>query len=244
MAVAKPESSLVIAGSTVRLTSLAGPASDRLLVRISEELGHAAENVRAFWGIDWPREVAVVLAASEPQFRAQAGGGTARQWSDIAAVTVADRVDPGRRLAFGQRIVLAPGAAAMDRTALRIVLAHELFHYVTRRDTALDAPRWLTEGVADYVARPLAAVPAATTLPTTLPSDADLDVAGPQRSLAYDRAWLFARFVAATYGIASLRALYLAACGVGHADLPGALHTVLGTDSAGAVAAWRRWLAG
>lgn len=34
----------------------------------------------------------------------------------------------------------------MSATALRIVLTHELFHYAARVDTALDAPRWLTEG--------------------------------------------------------------------------------------------------
>ncbi|EUA23932.1 peptidase MA superfamily protein [Mycobacterium xenopi 4042] len=38
------------------------------------------------------------------------------------------------------------GAAAMSDAALRIVLRHELFHYAARADTALDAPRWLTEG--------------------------------------------------------------------------------------------------
>ena len=97
------------------------------------------------------------------------------------------------------------------------MLTHELFHYAARADTALDAPRWLTEGVADFVARPPAPVPAdALPVPLTLPSDADLDTPGPQRSLAYDRAWWFARFVADTYGAPKLRELYLATCGVGH----------------------------
>ena len=59
-----------------------------------------------------------------------------------------------------ERIVFAPGAAAMSDAALRIVLRHELFHFATRADTASDAPRWLTEGVADFVARPHTARPA------------------------------------------------------------------------------------
>ena len=53
-----------------------------------------------------------------------------------------------------ERIMFAPGAAAMSDAALRIVLRHELFHYAARADTAADAPRWLTEGVADFVGRP------------------------------------------------------------------------------------------
>lgn len=231
-------------GRTVRLLSLGVPGTDRLVARIAANIRTAVDEVEAFWGVDWPREIAVVATGSDRQFRAQAGGGTASQWSDIAAVAVADRIDPAHRVALGQRIVFAPGAAAMSETALRIVLAHELFHYAARADTALEAPRWLTEGVADFVARPPTPVPAATALPETLPSDTELDVPGPQRSLAYDRAWWFARFVAATYGTAKLRALYLAACGVGHADLPTAVRDVLRTDTDGLVAGWQQWLTG
>ena len=55
--------------------------------------------------------------------------------------------------------MFAPGAAAMSDASLRIVLRHELFHYASRAETAADAPRWLTEGVADFVARPLPAAP-------------------------------------------------------------------------------------
>nr|WP_235216004.1 hypothetical protein [Mycobacterium kyorinense] len=230
----------VAARHVVRAVNLGGSGAEPLLGRVSAEMPAAVDAVQAFWGADWPREIVVVATGSQRQFEAQAGGGPAPQWSDIAAVAVADRVDPGRRVAVGQRIVFAPGAAAMTDAALRVVLRHELFHYAARADTALDAPRWLTEGVADFVARPPAAVPGA--LPTALPSDADLDTPGPARSLAYDRAWSFARFVADSYGTATLRAFYVAACGAGHADLRAAAHDVLGTDPAGLLASWQRWL--
>nr|WP_238600864.1 hypothetical protein [Mycobacterium celatum] len=229
----------VAAGRTVRVVNLGGSGAGPLLDRVSAEIPSAVDAVQAFWGMDWPREIVVVATGSQHQFEAQAGGGPSSQWADIAAVAVADRVDPGR-VAVGQRIVFAPGAAAMSDSALRIVLRHELFHYAARADTALDAPRWLTEGVADFVARPPTA--AAPALPTALPSDADLDTPGPARSLAYDRAWSFAHFVAGSYGAATLRAFYVAACGPGHADLPTAVHDVLGADPAGLVARWRRWL--
>ncbi|CFS03902.1 Uncharacterised protein [Mycobacterium tuberculosis] len=187
----------------------------------------------------------MVAAGSDEQFHAAAGGGLASQWADIAAITVVDRVDPARRTVVGQRIVFAPGAAHMSPAALRIVLGHELFHYAARADTALDAPRWLAEGVADFVARPKTPPPAdAVSVALSLPSDTDLDTPGPQRSLAYDRAWWFARFVAAAYGTAKLRELYLATCGVGHFDLATAAHDVLGIDAAGLLARWQRWLMG
>ena len=147
-------------------------------------------------------------------------------------------------MAVGQRIVFAPGAANMSESAFRIVLTHELFHYAARADTAAGRA-----AMADRRGRrfrrpaehPGARRGRALRHPP-LPSDAELDTPGPQRSLAYDRAWWFARFVADTYGTPKLRAFYLAACGVGHADLLTAVRDVLGTDSAGLLARWQQWM--
>lgn len=205
-------------------------------------MGAAIDAVAGFWGTEWSPEISIVLAASEEQFRIAAGGGTAAQWADIAAVTVVDRVDPVSRTMVDGRIVFAPGAAGMSENALRIVLAHELFHYAARVDTVLDAPRWLTEGVADFVARPKTGLPIEVTA-RSLPTDSDLDAPGAARSQAYDRAWWFARFVSAAYSPAKLRALYVAACGVGHADLPTAVRRVLDVDTAGLVQHWQEWSA-
>lgn len=130
----------------MRLINLGGANSALLLSRVEADIHAAVNAVVAFWGTDWAREISVVAAGSDEQFRTAAGGGTASQWADIAAVTVAERFDPGSRAVAGQRIVFAPGAVKMSATAMRIVLAHELFHYAARVDTALDAPRWLTEG--------------------------------------------------------------------------------------------------
>jgi hypothetical protein len=235
--------SLAVGDRTVRLIGLGGAASDHLLSRVSSDMRAAIDAVEAFWGADWSREISVVAARTDEEFRAAVGGGTPSQWADIAAATVADRVDPAHRVAVGQRIVLAPGAANMSDPALRIVLTHELFHYAARVDTAAEAPRWLTEGVADFVARPQTPIPAdAVPVPLTLPSDADLDAPGSQRSSAYDRAWWFARFVADTDGTAKLRDFYLATCGASHTDVAAAVHDVLGTDPSVLLVGWHQWL--
>jgi hypothetical protein len=233
---------LQVGDRTLVMTNLDGPPGQALLARVAADVDQAVHAVEALWGTDWPHDIDVVATGSQREFEERAGGGPAGQWADIAAIAVADQVDPGRRIALGQRIVFAPGASGMSESALRIVLTHELFHYAARADTAADAPAWLTEGVADYVARPPTPLPESTPLPTALPSDADLAAPGPQRSVAYDRAWWFARFVADTRGAATLRTLYRVACGVGHADLPTAVHNVLGSDVAGVLADWQRWL--
>jgi hypothetical protein len=216
-------------GRTVELMNLGGSTTQPLLDRVSGAMDDAVGAVTAFWGEDWRRDIVIVATATDEQFRTLAGGG-----SDIAAATT------------GQRIVFAPGAAAMSDAALRIVLRHELFHFAARADTAPDAPRWLTEGVADFVARPAAPRPGPERAAemAVLPSDADLDTVGRTRTLAYDRAWWFTRFVADRYGTAALRRLYQRACGPGHPGIETAVSETLGADLGEVLADWRGWLAG
>ena len=214
-------------GRTVHLVGLAGSQTAPLLARIAAQMNDAARAVTAFWGPDWPRDVVIVAAGSDAEFGTLAGGGP-----DIAATTTAER------------IMFAPGAAAMSDASLRIVVRHELFHFASRSATAADAPRWLTEGVADYVGRPAAPRPPDAAQLAQLPSDADLNAAGPAGSSAYDRAWWFSRFVAESYGTQTLRALYLRACGPGHPDAATAVRDTLGADLPTVLVRWRHWMPG
>jgi hypothetical protein len=224
----------------LRLVDRGGPAA--LSERISREMPAAIDAVSAFWGDDWPREIVVVTTGTDREFAANTGMPD-RNWSGVAAVSVADGVDLDRRKAFGQRIVFAAGADSMSDQSLRIVLRHELFHYASRAQTAFDAPRWLTEGVADYVARPADARPRGPAPPAELPSDAELDAKGAAGSTAYDRAWWFAAFVADTYGPRALRRLYAETCRPGHPDPDSAARAALGTSLPDVLSGWRRWLA-
>ena len=219
---------------------MGGARTDALINRVRTDLDDAVAAVERFWGTDWPTEIVVVATGSPEQFVAQAHLDPRRDWSGIAAVAVADEVDLPNHRAVGQRIVLAPGAASMSDQALRIVLTHELFHLAARADTAPDAPRWLTEGVADFVARPATALPPTAAANTALPSDAELD--GPGESLGYDRAWWFARFVADTFGADGLRRLYTLACGPGHGDFGWAVREAFGIDLTELQARWAVWL--
>ncbi len=210
---------------TGALRGLGGTRSRPLVDRIAAELPGAVDAVTAFWGPDWPREIVVVVTESDEQFRVLAHGSP-----DIAAATTAEGM------------VFAPGAAAMGATALRIVVRHELFHYAARAQTVASAPLWLTEGVADYVGRPAQPPPPDGVQLAQLPTDADLQTAGPARSDAYDRAWWFSRFVAERYGISALKALYLRACGAGHPDAATAVRETLGAGLDEVVAQWRAWM--
>jgi len=232
----------VPAERTLREVNLDGARGAVVLSRVRAGFGGAVAAVERFWGTDWPREVVVVATGSPAQFIAEARVDPRGEWTDIAAVAVADEVDIANRRAAGQRIVLASGAWSMSDHALRIVLTHELFHLAARTETALDAPRWLTEGVADFVARPPAPLPEWAARNTAVPSDAELDGAGPARSAGYDRSWWFARFVADEFGVEGLRRLYTSACGPGHADLWWAVRVALDVEPAELQVRWADWL--
>jgi hypothetical protein len=216
-------------GRSAQLRGLGGARSEQMIRRIAAELPDAATAVTDFWGPDWPREIVVVVTESDEQFRVLAHGN-----ADIAAATTADGM------------VFAPGAAAMSDSALRIVVRHELIHYAARQQTVADAPLWLTEGVADYVGRPPTGLPGPDQagLLARLPTDTDLQTEGAGRSTAYDRAWWFSRYIADRYGPATLRALYLRACGPGHPDPATAVRETLHEDIDRVVVRWRQWMTG
>jgi hypothetical protein len=214
-------------GRIVHLVGLGGAHTAPLLARIAAEMNDASKAVTAFWGPDWPHDVVIVAARTDAEFGTLAGGGP-----DIAATTTAER------------IMFAPGAASMSDTSLRIVLRHELFHYASRPKTAGDAPRWLTEGVADFVGRPATPRPADAAQLAHLPTDAELSDPGPAGTQAYDRAWWFTRFVVDAYGADALRALYIRACAPGHSDAATAVRDTLGDDMPTVLARWRHWMSG
>lgn len=240
---AQPDTLPAAGARTVEVVTVGTVRADTLQARVESAMEPAVRDVERFWGSDWPRKIVVVLTDSEYRFLFEAHLDPRRTWTDIAAVAVADSVDPGQRTAAGQRIVLAPGATAMSDEALRIVLTHELFHLAARADTAVDAPRWFVEGVADFVARRPEPVPPGAAANTALPSDAELDSPGPQRSAGYDRTWWFARFVADEFGVGGLRELYRQACGPGHGDFAAAVRHALGIDMDTLQMRWGQWLA-
>lgn len=209
-------------GRTAELIDLGAPGGAALLDRITAELPGATRAVTGFWGVEWPRDIPIVVAGSADQFAVLAGGG-----ADTAATTTAER------------IVFSPAATAMNDNDLRTVLRHELFHYAARADTAADAPMWLTEGVADFVGR--TGPPGAGGADAALPTDAELISPGPGRSAAYDRAWSFAGYVADSHGVDALRALYVAAGGPGHADVETAVRDALGAGLPAVLDGWRHW---
>lgn len=225
-----------------------GHPGSAVVPRLTAEVDGALRSLSEFWG-DWRSGVLLVAAASDAEFAALVGGG---RTEGIAAAAVADGVDSG--VAVGQRVIFAPGSAAIPLDQFRVVLRHELFHAAARTLTADNAPLWLVEGVADYNGRrgsgtgfrnaapTLASALAAGRIPDHLPTDADLDTPDAHRTQAYEEAWSVAQYVAETFGEPKLIQLYRYGAGVAPDPQAAAIQRALGVDEKTLVRQWQRWL--
>jgi hypothetical protein len=232
------------------------PGSEPMVGRLAQELDSSVAAVSAVWGTGWSQRVALLLPDSPEEMRALVGQGFPVE--SVVAVAVADRVDSGRHLVAGQRVVLSPnGSRALSLTSLRVVLRHEMTHVAARADTVDGSPMWLLEGFADYVgyrdsgitltqgAPNLVELVKSTGPPQNLPEDKDFRTQGRDLDLAYQQALSVTRFVADHYGEPTLLALYrkLAAAGpVSSTVTDELLRSVLGVDRAGLIAGWRQYL--
>lgn len=217
--------------------------------RLVQEIDGAMRSLSEFWGAQSRTGMLFVAAETDAEFAALVGG---EHTEGIAAAAVADRVDSG--VAVGQRVIFAPGSAALPADQFRVVLRHELFHAAARTVTGDRAPLWLVEGVADYNGRrgsdtpfrnaapTLASALAAGRVPDHLPTDDEIENPGPRRTQAYEEAWSVAQYVAEAYGEPQLVQLYRYGAQFAPDPQGAAIQRALGIDEATLVRQWQSWL--
>ncbi|WP_028477440.1 hypothetical protein [Nocardia sp. CNY236] len=230
------------------------PSQEMAIDTLEREVAAATEAVTAVWGPDWAQSALVVVASSPSEF-AGLLRATSLVPAEVAAASVADPISPGHR-PTGQRVVFSSEAARrLTPEELAGLLRHELTHIAARSRTVIDAPRWMLEGFADYVAHhgrghrfsdivpTLVARARAGDLPHALPTDAEF--AGPDAALGYETAWSVCAFVAEKYDLPHLVQLYvrIASAEQDPTSEDHVLREVLGTTRSGFLADWHAWLA-
>ncbi|MBM7515386.1 hypothetical protein [Nocardioides nitrophenolicus] len=108
----------------------------------------------------------------------------------------------------------------LDRVAAQVVMTHEAVHALTDAIAARQAPLWLVEGFADYVALRDVDLPLTRTagqiatevrqdgVPKTLPQDGDFDPSASHLGGVYEAAWLVCVTIAEHAGERALVDLY------------------------------------
>jgi hypothetical protein len=236
---------------------LGHPQDAAALPRLNAAVDAAVPVVTGVWGTDWARQVAVLVPASDQELAALVGSGSAL--TDVSAVAAFDAQDPADGTRSGPRLVLNPDTlAALTPAGLSVVLQHEITHIASAAATGQASPRWLVEGLAEYVGNLGSAQPvpnaaselrkevAGGTLPSALPGDDEFAPGGSRVPQAYEEAWLACRLIAQRAGQAGLVRLYRlvgASADVSATAVAAALRQVLHESSAEFTALWRDYLA-
>ena len=243
--VARGHSSLVLGHleNAIRLSSLAAAADA------------AIPAVTRVWGRDWSMRVAVLVPATAAELDALVGSHTS---TDVEAVAVTDGLDPVSRQPFGQRLVIVPGALGrLSAVGQQIVVRHEVTHLASAASTAESTPRWLVEGLAEYVGE-LASPQSTHTIagelrkeisagyvPPALPEDSEFTATTTRLPQVYQESWLACRLIAARAGMSGLVRFYRlvgTALAPPEQALAAAFAQVLHETQAAFVAQWRDYL--
>jgi len=179
----------------------------------------------------------------------------AHNLSQVAAVA-SSSVDSGAAdRVLGNRIVVnTSNVARYGSIDLQVLITHEMTHVATRT-LGDDVPLLLVEGFADYTALKPVHYGFSITRGNLyqrvrsgrfdghLPGDAEFR--GPDAPVAYDEGSAFCLWVATTFGLAKLRALYRELAGSGTAGggaLDQGLRRVLGISRRTAEGRWAAWV--
>lgn len=241
--------------ATVRDGSIVviGVGAPRSELRDIEQLAaDAVPRVDAVWPGDWARGAVVEVPDDAEGAQRLIGGRNIDEFAAVAAGESA--TDVSGRVRHWDRVVINPAAwQRMETVGRRVVLAHELTHVAT--GSVGKVPSWLAEGFADYVgwqdtdvppryiAQDLAARVQDGKAPDNLPGDGAFR--GGHVDLAYEEAWLAARYVASRYGQDDLVALYRAMGreqGTSKDDQDDALRSTLGVSLRKFEKGWRAYV--
>jgi hypothetical protein len=115
----------------------------------------------------------------------------------------------------GSRVVINPDGFEAKGESMTHLIRHEITHVATIGRTGPLTPKWLREGIAEYVgnaesdlppdalASELAAEVEKNGVPGVLPTDSDFGIIN-DAGIAYNSAWLLCRYLVSEYGRAKL----------------------------------------
>lgn len=227
---------------------------------VMTEVESAIAHVRRFVGRGWGEKVVVVLPADHDELNRVLENPQVP--FDFAAVAKPLPTLPADDFSFrelaGTRVVINPEHFRAGDPFTRVLIRHEMTHVATFARTGPLTPKWLIEGLAEYVGESGGPFSTANVggdlgvyvdehgVPNHLPSESDfgrLNEAG----VGYASGWLLCRYIADRWGVKALLRLYDAAGDLRGNGLPGeqldrALRRVLHVDEAALLRGWRPYV--
>jgi len=228
------------------------PGDEGLARRLLTVADRAYAQVAAAWTGRWERKAVILVPRDQEEAEELVG---ARDLSRVAALASSSIESNESGRVLGNRIVVNTTNVVRYRPLdLQVLITHEMTHVATR--TLGDGvPLLLVEGFADWAALQPVNLPFPVTRAAlaqqvrtgrfdgALPGDREFR--GPDAGVAYDEGSAFCLWVARTFGVARLRALYREFSGsspTSTADLDRGLRHVLGLSRRTAERRWAAWV--
>jgi hypothetical protein len=196
------------------------PDDAKAVAGIQREVESAVTHVTSFVGKLWGERVVVVLPADHDELnRVLENPEVPFDFAAIARPLSTTPGDDSFREFAGSRVVINPDGFHVGRAFTRILIRHEITHVALFDRTGPLSPKWLVEGIAEYVGNAGAPYPPArlgadlgelidkSGVPDHLPSDSDFGLIN-DAGIGYNSGWLLCRYIASKYGRAKLFALY------------------------------------
>jgi hypothetical protein len=188
-----------------------GLGTTKELEAYAREVDKAVPRVDEVWNNDWAGHVLLVVTRTEDEM-ASLLGGRPSAYRQLAAVTRGE-LGAAEGTAAADRVLVNPKAYAdLSSMGRRVILGHEITHVAARARTQAWTPKWLAEGLADYVGYLKSGLPddviaqeltddvRAGKLPTELPSNSDFGTTNAGLPQTYEMSWLACKMIVERYG--------------------------------------------
>ena len=235
------------------------PADADAIAGIQREVESAVKHVSSFLGRAWGEKTVVILPADHEELQFILGNPQVPyEFAAIADPEFTSLNEDALGLFAGSRVVINPDNFVPSAPFNRRLIRHELAHVATFERTGPLSPKWLVEGIAEWVGNAGAGITArelASSLaklvdeegvPPYLPLDSDFGIIG-EAGVGYDSAWLLCRYIASRWGRETFLRFYDQMGTRAGLDKPGeklgdVLRSVLDTDEKALLAGWRPYV--
>lgn len=228
-------------------------AIDAIRTEVDDAVGHVTRYVGRG---DWNGKVVVVLPTDQDELdRVLESPTVFFDFSAIARPLVSIPREGEDAEYAGARVVINPEGFDAGSAFTRHLIRHEITHVAMFERVGPLTPKWLIEGVAEYVGNAGSDLPSEALagdlaeqigregVPETLPTDSDFGLIN-DAGIGYNSAWLLCRYIASRWGRAALLRFHdrmgtLSGLDRPSEKLPRVLRQVLGTDEASLLRGWQ-----
>lgn len=253
------ENGPIVVSKTPNGLVIGHPDDADAIAGIQAEVQSAVRHVSSYVGKTWGEKTVVILPSNHEELTyLLENPDVPFEFAAIASPEFTTLDEDYLGLFAGTRVVINPANFSPGAAFNRLLIRHEITHVALFERTGPLTPKWLAEGIAEYVGNAGSDLPAYRLAPALaelvdeegvpdyLPLDSDFGIIG-EAGVGYNAGWMLCRYIAARWGRAALLRLYdemgtREGLSKPSEKLGTVLKSVLGVDEATLLKAWRPYV--